>query len=105
MTAEPHRQHSTPQSWPERNPRAILAALLPEDRPRFAAEFREVMATAAEELELTPVTACLERWRRVAASSIDPVAHRGMLDRAEQLLGDQDVPTTSWGEIRTRLGA
>ena len=83
---------------------AIRAALLPEDVAAFDQEFRAVMAEAMASMNLTGVTAFLERWRRVAWSSDDPDEHRAMLGRAGQLLAGQHVPTTPWAETQSTLG-
>ncbi|MBB4700727.1 DUF6247 family protein [Sphaerisporangium siamense] len=47
-------------------PRAIRAALLPEDVEDFDRGYRAVIAEATETLDLMPVTAFLERWWCVA---------------------------------------
>jgi hypothetical protein len=83
---------------------AIRAALLPEDVAAFDQEFRAVMAEATTSMNLSGVTAFLERWRRVAWSSGDPGEHRAMLGRAGQLLAGQHVPTTPWAETQSTLG-
>ena len=83
---------------------AIRAALLPEDVAAFDQEFRAVMAEATASMNLSGVTAFLERWRRVAWSSGDPDEHRAMLGRAGQLLAGQHVPTTPWAETQSALG-
>ena len=70
----------------------------------FDQEFRAVMAEATASMNLSGVTAFLERWRRVAWSSGDPDGHRAMLGRAGQLLAGQHVPTTPWAETQSTLG-
>jgi hypothetical protein len=87
--------HSAPS--PEPSPRSIRAALLPEDVGTFDSEYRQVMAEAIETLDL-------KRWRRIAWSSADPVAHHRMLRNAARLEAGQDVPTESWTTTRARLG-
>jgi hypothetical protein len=47
---------------PDKTPRAIRAALLPEEIGDFDREFRAVMAEATETLDLTIVTSFVERW-------------------------------------------
>jgi hypothetical protein len=87
-----------------RSPRAIRAALLPEEAGDFDREYRQVMGEAMETLELTPVLEMLERWNRVALLSRDPERHRRMLDRAERLQRGEDLPMESWSAMKARLG-
>jgi aspartate aminotransferase-like enzyme len=106
MTAEPHgRKTMAPfLAAPEKTPRAIRAALLPEEVGDFDREFRSVMAEATETLDLTVVTSFIERWWRVAWSSADAAGHRAMLDQADRLTRGEAIPTRSWAEIKARLG-
>jgi hypothetical protein len=85
-------------------PRVIRDALPPRERGDFDREYRRVMAEATESLDLDPVIAMLERWRRVAVSAQDAPAHQRMLDRAERLASGQDLPTEDWQSNRRRLG-
>ena len=94
--------HSAPS--PEPSPRSIRAALLPEDVGTFDSEYRQAMAEATETLDLNPVLVLLERWRRIAWSSADPVAHQRMLRNAARLEAGEGVPTESWSTTRARLG-
>ncbi|MFI0422542.1 DUF6247 family protein [Spongiactinospora sp. 9N601] len=80
---------------PEKSPRAIRAALLPEDVGDFDREYRGVMTEAMEPLDLAPVRAFIERWWRVAWSSADPEGHRAMLETAGRLARGEEVPTKS----------
>jgi hypothetical protein len=89
---------------PEKNPRAIRAALLPEDLAGFDREYRAVMAEAMETLDLNPVTAFVERWWRVAWSSADPGGHRAMLADADRLIRGEHVPTAPMRETLAELG-
>ena len=107
MTARAH--HVTGRAAPFLAPpspdlQAMRAALLPEDVAAFDQEFRAVMAEATASMNLSGLAAFLEQWRRVARSSGDPEEHRSMLDRADQLLAGQDMPTTPWAETRSALG-
>lgn len=94
--------HSAPGS--ELSPRSIRAALLPDDVGAFDSEYRQAMAEATETLDLNPVLDLLERWRRIAWSSADPVAHQRMLRNAARLEAGEGVPTESWSATRARLG-
>ncbi|NEE04220.1 DUF6247 family protein [Phytoactinopolyspora halotolerans] len=98
--AEYHGQ----QPPPEATPRAIRAALLPEEAGDFDREFRQAMAEATETLDLTGVLALLRRWQRVAWSSQDERAHRQMLRNAEQLALGSDIATEPWDVTKARLG-
>jgi hypothetical protein len=89
---------------PAASPKAIRAALLPEEAGDFDREYRQAMTEAVESLELTGVLALLRRWQRVAWSSRDERAHRRMLERAEQLSAGEPVATEPWSVTRARLG-
>lgn len=95
---------ASPAPVPESSPRSIRASLLPEDVGTFDSEYRHAMAEATETLDLNPVLDLLERWRRVAWSSADPVAHRRMLSSAGRLEAGEDLRTEPWVETRARLG-
>jgi uncharacterized phage protein gp47/JayE len=86
-------------------PREIRAALIGEEVAHFDREYRQVMADAAESLDLSDVVSMLRRWRRVAWSTRDdPDAHRHMLTSVEELSAGVHVTTEPWQETRTRLG-
>jgi hypothetical protein len=78
---------------------------LGEEVGHFDREYRQVMADAAESLDLAGVLEMLERWRRVAWSrSDDPDAHRTMLDNAARLNAGEGVATVPWEQVKARLG-
>jgi hypothetical protein len=107
MTAEARgvTGHGAPfLAQPEKAPKAIRAALLPEDIAEFDAEFRVVMAKATQTMVLAGVSAFIERWWRVAWSAAHPAEHRVMLQHADQLLAGEAVHTTPWAETRSSLG-
>ncbi|MFC7387762.1 DUF6247 family protein [Sphaerisporangium rhizosphaerae] len=106
MTAEPHGHRAVAPFLPapDKTPRAIRAALLPEEVGDFDREFRAVMAEATETLDLTVVTSFVERWWRVAWSSADASGHRAMLDHADRLVRGENVAARSWAETKARLG-
>ena len=102
----PHR--SDP---PDRSPRAIRAALLPEEVDEFDRDYQQALQTAAQTLSLDELHRTLEHWYRIArVTQADPAAHRRMLLRAEQTLRSGDLPTDSVSAdevkalIRERLG-
>ncbi|GAB3758609.1 DUF6247 family protein [Microlunatus parietis] len=102
MTVSAHSEGQQPP--PEPTPRAIRAALLPEEVGHFDSEFRQVMAEATESLDLTVIHSFLRRWQRVAWSSQDPAAHRQMLRNAEVLASGGDIATEPWSVTKARLG-
>lgn len=85
-------------------PQVIRARLLPEEVGDFDREFRQAMADATENLDLTEVLALLLRWQRVAQSSGDAQAHRRMLDHSNRLTGGGSIPTEPWSQTKARLG-
>jgi hypothetical protein len=85
----------------------VRAALIPEEREQFDAEWREVMAAATESLDLTEVFATLESWRRVAwiTASQGAEAHRAMYRRAAANLTGEEIPADeSVTDTKARLG-
>jgi hypothetical protein len=85
-------------------PKAIRAALLPDEAGDFDREYRRAMAEATETLDLTVVLGVLRRWRRVAWSSRDPQAHRRMLAQADRLNAGESITSEPWQETKSRLG-
>jgi len=92
------------QEVPAASPKAIRAALLPEEAGDFDREYRQAMNEAVETLELAGVLALLRRWQRVAWSSRDERAHRRMLEHADRLSAGETVATEPWSVTRARLG-
>ena len=85
--------------------RAIRVALLAEEVPVFDAEFRAVLAEAADALDLTPVLDLLAHWRRIASASVaDPAGHRRMLAYAADHAAGRAVPAEPWDAVNARLG-
>jgi hypothetical protein len=89
---------------PAGTPAAIRDALPPSEGATFVREYREVMAEAAEDLDLTPVTDCLERWRRTAVFMADPVAHARAMETAARLSRGEPVETVDAHEVLARYG-
>ncbi|AEA28791.1 hypothetical protein Psed_6706 (plasmid) [Pseudonocardia dioxanivorans CB1190] len=73
-------------------PAAIRAALLEEDRPRFAAAHERALGVARESLELTELFRCLEHWRRLALLQRDPDRFASIARRAAERLTGDPVP-------------
>jgi hypothetical protein len=101
MTAQPHGLHRVPA--PERSPKAIRAALLPEDHSAFDAEYRAVMAKATEDLDLTPITSFLDRWWTIAVLQVRDEYDQVMQAAAELLAKaerGQQLGTIPWDDAR-----
>jgi len=79
------------------SPAQVRAALIPEDIPEFDRQWRAVMATATETLDLTGVHRTLESWRRIAwlttANGSD--GYRRLLARAARTLRTGELPPDS----------
>jgi Family of unknown function (DUF6247) len=105
-TPGPRRGHSGP-SFSEATPVEVRAALIPEEAAEFDQQWREVMATATETLDLSEVLATLESWRRVArlTAVTGPDAHRAMYRRAAGRLVGEDLPADEpLRRTKARLG-
>jgi hypothetical protein len=86
---QPHTGHPL---LPGASPYNIRAALLPEDRDRFDAEYRDALTEARESLDLAELFKMLEQWRRVALLQSDPADFRRVVRRAAELLTGEAVP-------------
>ncbi len=64
--------------------RATLTEHAPGDEHRFAAEFRDALARAADDLDLTGPQAVLARWHALATMAANPltVDERAQVERA-----------------------
>jgi len=82
------------------------AALIPEEAAEFDRQWREMMTSATETLDLTEVLATLESWRHVAwlTTANGPDAHRRMYRRAAGRLTAGDVPDEPLARTKARLG-
>lgn len=76
------------------SPAEVRAALIPEEAAEFEREWREVLARAAETLDLSEVLETLESWRLVAqlTAATGADAHRAMYRRAAGRLTGRPVP-------------
>lgn len=89
------------------SPRAIRAALLPEERAEFDAAYKQALADAGEKLDLADVFETLAGWRRIARQTLaDPAAHRAMLRQAERTLATGEPPAGAvpLADVRKLLG-
>lgn len=96
-----------PSVGPDASPAQVRAALIPEEAAEFEREWREVLARAAETLELAEVLRTLESWRLVAqlTAAAGPDEHRAMYRRAAARLTAQDIPADESVEAtKARLG-
>lgn len=104
LMVAPHQVPDPPQVVPA-TPKAIRAALLPEERSDFDKEYRKVMRAAMESLDLTELIQMLGRWQIVAWSTQDdPEAHRTMLDHMARINRGERIDTVPWLTFKTRLG-
>lgn len=106
MTAQPHEHETAPV--PERTPKAVRAALSSADREMFEREFRAAMATAADDLDLTPVYTCLDYWRRLAVLKANGTYDR--IARDAERVGHQAAhgelpPSRPWRQVLAEHGA
>lgn len=79
------------------SPAQVRAALIPEDVAEFDRQWRAVMATAVETLDLAGVHSALESWRRIAwmTQSHGPDGYRRLLARADHTLQFRELPPDS----------
>ena len=105
-TPEPRRGRSGPP-FADASPAEVRAALIPEEAKEFERDWREVMARAAETLDLSEVLETLESWRLVAqlTAVAGPEEHRAMYRRAAGRLTGQDIPADEpLPRTKARLG-
>jgi len=86
----------------------VRAALIPEEAAEFDRQWREVMARATRDLDLTEVHRTLESWRRIAWITMTngPEQHRKMLASVEERIrtGDRAPGAVSWEQLKVDLG-
>lgn len=91
------------------SPAQVRAALVPEDVAEFDRQWRAVMATATETLDLTGVHQTLETWRRVAwlTTTHGPEGYRRLLTTAEQRArtGERAPGAVPWRQLHAELTA
>jgi uncharacterized protein DUF6247 len=105
-TPGPRHGRSGP-SFSDATPAEVRAALIPEEAAEFDQQWREIMVTATETLDLSEVLATLESWRRVArlTAVTGPEAHRAMYRRAAARLAGEDIPADEpLPRTKARLG-
>lgn len=73
------------------SPAAIHAALLPEDRADFDADYERALGRARETRDLTELFTVLERWRRLAVLQSEPEVFRRVAQRAGEVRAEPDT--------------
>ncbi|TQS22066.1 DUF6247 family protein [Microbispora sp. KK1-11] len=107
MTAQPYDFVPGQTPLPEKNLRAIRAALvIPEDREAFDAGLKAVLDEVRVSLDLGALNAFVHRWWISACDSVrDPEGRRQMHNRAEQVLAGGPRPEgRPWREILAARG-
>lgn len=104
MTAQAHEAPAPQYHDIPANPKVIRSYLLPEDLPRFDERYRQVMAQATETLDLEPVFAMLEHWRRVAIRSQQPEHLRAAREYERRLRAGEPVDGRPWNEWAREYG-
>jgi hypothetical protein len=107
MTAQPQDFTSVDAPLPEKNLRAIRAALVvPEDREAFDAGLKAVLDEVRVSLDLGALNTFVHRWWISACDTArDPEGRRQMHMRATQALAGEPVPQgRPWREILSARG-
>ncbi|MFC4592291.1 DUF6247 family protein [Sphaerisporangium corydalis] len=107
MTAQPQDFTPAGPSMPEKNLRAIRAALvIRQDREAFDAGLKAVLDEVRVSLDLGALNDFVHRWWISACDTVkDPGGRRQMHVRAEQILTGEPVPQgRPWREILAARG-
>jgi len=92
----------------EASPAQVRAALTAADAAAFDRQWRDVMAKATRELDLTEVLDILEAWRRVAWVTTATGADRyhTIMQAAERRrrTGERPPGAVSWSQLKADLG-
>lgn len=105
MSAQPHDFRDVPAHIPEKNLRAIRAALtVPEDREAFDAELQATLNEVRVSLDLSVLTDFVHRWWITAVDAErDPEGRRRMYDTVAHITATGQTPTgRPWRDV---LGA
>lgn len=105
MTAQPHGPHRTPAEIrasirDDRSPRAIRAALPPEDQGAFDREYREALDKAKETYDLAPVQRVVDAWWGTAVLKADPDEYEETIRAAERAMAYLERGETPPGAVR-----
>ncbi|SDY66211.1 hypothetical protein SAMN05421504_106297 [Amycolatopsis xylanica] len=107
MTAAAAQPPQQPNPLRFDSPRAIRAALLPEEAGEFDLAYQAALKTAAETLSLEQLQATLENWRTIARmTQADPAGHRHLIQQAERgrRTGEPPADSRSWSSLKAELG-
>lgn len=107
MTAAAAQPPQQPNPLRFDSPRAIRAALLPEEVGEFDLAYQAALKTAAETLSLEQLQATLENWRTIARmTQADSAGHRHLLQQAERgrRTGEPPAASRSWSSLKAELG-
>jgi hypothetical protein len=104
--AEPSGPGRSP--FADASPARIRAALTPEDAAAFDRQWRALMASATEQLDLSELQEALEAWRQVAwvTSAHGAEIYRRTLASAEARLrtGERAAGAVPWAQLKAELG-
>jgi hypothetical protein len=104
--AAQHSPHA-PEPGEFDSPKAIRAALLPEERGDFEQAYKRALQDAGETLSLEGLHTTLANWTLIARQTLaNPAAHRRMLQQAAQTLRTGEPPAGSleWSDLKAELG-
>jgi hypothetical protein len=105
MTAQPHEAHRTPEEIrasikDDRSPKALRAALPPEDHALFDREYRAALDQAKVSYDLTPVQKFQTRWWMEAVQKADPEEYAETVRQAERAMEYLEQGETPPGAVR-----
>ncbi len=107
MTAQPQDYGPSDAPLPDKNLRAIRAALVvPQDRDAFDAGLKAVLDEVRVSLDLGVLNAFVHRWWITACDSVrDPEGRRQMHARVERVMAGEPAPSgREWREILAERG-
>ncbi|GAA4916739.1 DUF6247 family protein [Actinomycetospora succinea] len=86
------------------SPAAIHAALPPEDRADFDADYAKALDRAGTTRDLTELFTVLEHWRRLAVLQSEPEIFRRVAERAAELRTDEPATEDPAAEAQADPG-
>lgn len=107
MSAQPHDFGEVPAHTPDKNLRAIRAALtVPQDRQAFDAELKAILEELRVSLDLSVLTEFVHRWWITAVDATrDPEGRRRMHETAERITATGQVPAgRPWRDVLAERG-
>lgn len=105
MTAQPHGQRRTPAEIKaslkdDRSPKAIRAALPPEDLDLFDREYRSALDQAKLSYDLSPIQHFQTRWWMTAVLKADPDEYAATVQAGERAMEYYERGETPPGAVR-----